>query len=130
MTKSEENHKSENPEIEMEAIETSIEMVTEPTDVEELFLSEVNADRSAGPTDSETVEKSVDPATDTQAAAQQSDKWAKWNTDEPESKDQKKDMEKIEFNIVFRKPKYPVLVVSDKKLFSAFNIKKGKQLKR
>ena len=32
-------------------------------------------------------------------------------------------MEKIEFNIVFRKPKYPVLVVSDKKLFSAFNIK-------
>lgn len=32
-------------------------------------------------------------------------------------------MDKIEFNIVFRKPKYPVLVVSDKKLFSAFNIK-------
>jgi len=32
-------------------------------------------------------------------------------------------MEKIEFNIVFRKPKFPVLVVSDKKLFSAFNIK-------
>jgi hypothetical protein len=32
-------------------------------------------------------------------------------------------MEKIEFNIVFRKPKFPVIVVSDKKLFSAFNIK-------
>jgi hypothetical protein len=32
-------------------------------------------------------------------------------------------MEKIEINFVFRKPKYPVLVVSDKKLFSAFNIK-------
>lgn len=32
-------------------------------------------------------------------------------------------MGKIEFNIVFRQPKYPVLVVSDKKLFSAFNIK-------
>lgn len=32
-------------------------------------------------------------------------------------------MGKIEFNIVFRKPKYPVLVVSDKELFSAFNIK-------
>ena len=32
-------------------------------------------------------------------------------------------MEKGEFNIVFRKPQYPVLVVSDKKLFSAFNMK-------
>jgi hypothetical protein len=91
VTKSEENHKSENPEIEMEAIETSIEMVAEPTDVEELFLSEVHADPSPGPTDSETVEKPVGPATDTQAAAGQSDKWAKWNTDESESKDQKKD---------------------------------------
>ena len=90
-TKSEENQKTENPEIEMEAIETSIEMVTEPTDVEELFLSEVNADRSAEPTISETVEKPVEPATDTQAAVEQSDKWAKWITDEPESKDQKKD---------------------------------------
>jgi hypothetical protein len=32
-------------------------------------------------------------------------------------------MEKIELNIIFRNPKYPVLVVSAEKLFSAFNIK-------
>ena len=91
VTKSEEKHQSENPEIEMEAIETSIEMVTEPANVEELFLSEVNADLSAGPTDSETIEKPVDPTTDTYAAAEQSDKTAKSDTIGPESKDQKKD---------------------------------------
>ena len=84
-TKSEENQKTENPEIEIEAIETTVEMVTEPTDVEELFLSEVNADRSEEPTDSETVEKPVD----TYAAVEQSDKTAKWDTVEQESKDQK-----------------------------------------
>ncbi len=89
--KSEENQKAENPEIELEAIETTIEMVTEPTDVEELFLSEVNTDRSEEPTDSETVEKPVDPATDMYAAVEQSDKTDKWGTVEPESKDQKKD---------------------------------------
>ena len=32
-------------------------------------------------------------------------------------------MNQIEFNIIFRKPKYPVIVVSDKRLFSAFDIK-------
>jgi hypothetical protein len=90
-TKSEENQNTEHPEIEMEAFETTIEMVTEPTDIEELFLSEVNADRSEEPTDSETVGKPVDAATDSHAEAEQSDKWAKWNTSEPESKDQKKD---------------------------------------
>ena len=90
-TKSEENQKVENPEIEMEAVETAIEMVTEPTDIEELFLSEVNADRFERPTDSETVEKSADPATDMDAAAEQSDKTAKWGTVEPENKDQKQE---------------------------------------
>ncbi len=89
--KSDENQKAENPEIEMEAIESSIEMVTEPTDVEELFLSEVNADRSAEPTGSETVEKPVDPATDTYAAVGQSDKTAKLGTVGPESRDQKQE---------------------------------------
>jgi hypothetical protein len=90
-TKSEENQKAEHPEIEMEALETAIEMVTEPTDVEELFLSEVKVDRFEGPTGSETVEKPVDPVTDMDAAAGQSDKMAKWGTVEPQSKDQKKE---------------------------------------
>jgi hypothetical protein len=89
--KSDEIQKAENPEIELEAIETTIEMVTEPTDVEELFLSEVKADLSEEHTDSETVEKPVDPATDTYAAVEQSDKTVKWGTVEPERKDQKKD---------------------------------------
>jgi hypothetical protein len=88
-TKSEDNQKIEHPEIEMEAIETTIEMVTEPTDVEELFLSEVNVDRSEKPTDSETAEKPVDPATGAHAAVEQSDKTAKWGMVKPESKDQR-----------------------------------------
>ena len=32
-------------------------------------------------------------------------------------------MEEVEFRIVFRKPEYPVLIVSSGKLFSAFNLK-------
>ena len=32
-------------------------------------------------------------------------------------------MDKIEFNIKIRKPKYPVIVVSAERLYSAFNIK-------
>ena len=32
-------------------------------------------------------------------------------------------MSQIEFNIILRKPKYPVIVVSNDKLYSAFNIK-------
>ena len=32
-------------------------------------------------------------------------------------------MSQIEFNIILRKPKYPVIVVSNEKLYSAFNIK-------
>jgi hypothetical protein len=31
-------------------------------------------------------------------------------------------MEQIEFTIIFRKPKYPVIVVSANRLYSAFNI--------
>jgi hypothetical protein len=89
--KSEENQNSENPELEMEAIETSIEMVTEPTDVEELFLSEVKADPSEGPTDTETGEKSIDQKMDTQDAVESSDKMAESLTMEPENKDQKQD---------------------------------------
>ena len=32
-------------------------------------------------------------------------------------------MEKIEFNIIMRKPKYPVIILSAERLYSAFNIK-------
>ncbi len=32
-------------------------------------------------------------------------------------------MSQIEFNIILRKPKYPVIVVSNDRLYSAFNIK-------
>ena len=32
-------------------------------------------------------------------------------------------MDQIEFNIILRKPKYPVIVLSDNRLYSAFNIK-------
>jgi len=32
-------------------------------------------------------------------------------------------MSQIEFNIILRKPKYPVIVVSNEKLYSAFNVK-------
>ena len=32
-------------------------------------------------------------------------------------------MSQIEFNIILRKPKYPVVVVSNDRLYSAFNIK-------
>ena len=32
-------------------------------------------------------------------------------------------MNEIEFNIMWRKPKYPLIVVSDKRLYSAFDIK-------
>jgi hypothetical protein len=32
-------------------------------------------------------------------------------------------MKEIEFHIVWRKPKHPVIVVSDGRLYSAFNIK-------
>ncbi|MEA3437676.1 MAG: hypothetical protein U9R43_14500, partial [Thermodesulfobacteriota bacterium] len=32
-------------------------------------------------------------------------------------------MSQIEFNIIVRKPKYPVIIVSNEKLYSAFNIK-------
>ena len=89
--KSEENQNSKNPEMEMEAIETSIEMVTEPTDVEELFLSEVKADPSEAPTDTETGEKSIDQKMDTQDAVEPSDKMAESLAMEPENKDQKQD---------------------------------------
>lgn len=34
-----------------------------------------------------------------------------------------KNMNPIEFNIVFRSPKYPVIVISMDRLYSAFNIK-------
>ena len=32
-------------------------------------------------------------------------------------------MDQIEFNIILRKPKYPVIIVSANRLYSAFNIK-------
>ena len=35
----------------------------------------------------------------------------------------KRFMEKIEFNIIMRKPKYPVIILSAERLYSAFNIK-------
>lgn len=32
-------------------------------------------------------------------------------------------MEEVEFRIMFRRPEYPVLIVSSRKLYSAFNLK-------
>ena len=80
-----------NQEIEMEAIEASIEMVTDTTDAEELLLSEVKGDKSAEPTSPEAAEKPVEPATEREAAVEQSDKTANADFVEQGNKDQKQD---------------------------------------
>lgn len=87
--KSEESRKPENPEIEMEAIETSIEMVSEPTDAEGLFLSESKGDESEESTDSHFAKKPVEAPIDRQAAAKHSDKAPKSDAVESENEDQK-----------------------------------------
>jgi len=89
--KSEETQETENPEMEMEALETSIEMVTEPSAAEALFLSEVKNDSPEQRPDSETIIKSVDLATDTPGTAAPNDKTAKADTVEPEGQDKNQD---------------------------------------
>jgi hypothetical protein len=56
-------------EIELEAIETAMEAVTEPTDVESLFLSSAKADEPAKSLTAETTEESGDTPDDLQKTA-------------------------------------------------------------
>ncbi len=90
-TKLEENQEADNYEIEMEAIETSIEMITDTIDAEELFLSEVKPDKPAGLQKPEVVEKPAESPTDPETAVELSDKTVKSDTAEEENRDQKKD---------------------------------------
>ncbi len=68
----EDNKKTENAEIEMEAIETSMEAVTEPTDAETLFLTEVDADQSAEQAAAGPFVEPADTPAEPQKAADQS----------------------------------------------------------
>ncbi|MCK5203904.1 MAG: hypothetical protein KAR15_08530 [Desulfobacterales bacterium] len=90
-TKSEENQEADNHEIEMEAIETSIEMVTDTMDAEELFLSEVKPGKPAETQKPEVVGKPAESPTDPETAVESSDKTGKSDTAEEENSDQKKD---------------------------------------
>ena len=67
--KPEENQEPQKTEIEMAAIETPVEAVADATEPEELFLTEVNADKPAEPQPAEAVEKPVENAPGTEKTA-------------------------------------------------------------
>ena len=90
-TQPEENQKPANHEIELEAIETSIEMVDPNMDTEELFLSEIKPDKPAETQIPETIEKPADAPTHPEAAAEESDRTTKSDAVEDEKKDGEKD---------------------------------------
>ena len=85
----EENQKPATDEIEIEAIETSIEMVT--TDAEELFLSEVETKTSFEPQKPAAAEQPADSTTPPETAVEKSDQMAKSSVVAEEKKDEKKD---------------------------------------
>jgi hypothetical protein len=85
----EENQEPATDEIELEAIETSIEMVT--TDAEELFLSEVETNNPFEPQKPAAVEQPADSTTQPETAVEQSDKMVKSDVAAEEKKAEKKD---------------------------------------
>lgn len=87
----EENQKPANSEIELEAIETSIEMVDPNMDTEEVFLSEVKPDKPAETQKTEAFEKPADAPTHPETAVEQNDKTMKSDAVEDEKKDKEKD---------------------------------------
>ncbi|MGD2186257.1 MAG: hypothetical protein PVI71_09020 [Desulfobacterales bacterium] len=87
----EENQEPTTNEIELEAIETSIEMVTTTADAEELFLSEVKPDKPAEQSKPDTIQKPNDSPAHSETAAQEADKTVKSDAVEEETKDTKKD---------------------------------------
>jgi hypothetical protein len=90
-TQPEENQKPTNNEIELEAIETSIEMVDPNMDTEELFLSEIKPEIPAEKQKPEAVETPAGSPTHPETAVEQSDKTMKSDTVETEKKDGEKD---------------------------------------
>lgn len=90
-TQPEENQKPTHHEIELEAIETSIEMIDPNMDAEELFLSEVKPGKPAETQKPEAIEKPADSPTHPEKAVGHSDKTMKSDAIENEKKDREKD---------------------------------------
>lgn len=90
-SKPEETQPTQTQEIEMEAIETQMEAVTHTMDTEELFLSEVKADKPAAQPNSEPVQMHTDAPTDAEVNAEQSNATATPDTVDPEISDPKPD---------------------------------------
>jgi len=90
-TRPEENQKPDHHEIELEAIETSIEMIDPNMDTEELFLSEIKPDEPAETQIPEAIEKPADAPTHPQTAIEQSDPTMKSDAVEDEKNDAGKD---------------------------------------
>ena len=88
-TQSEENGKPDTNEIELEAIETSIEMVT--TDAEELFLSEVESNNPSEPQKPADSEQPADSTTTPETAVEETGDAVKSDVAAEEKKDQKID---------------------------------------
>ena len=83
----EEDHKAVTDEIELEAIETSIEMLT--TDAEGLFLSEVESKRPSELQKSDSTEPPTELTTPPETTVEQSDPMVKSDSDVQEKKDEK-----------------------------------------
>ena len=83
------NQEPATDEIELEAIETSIEMVT--TDAEELFLSEVEPNKLSEPQNPADAKKPADSTTHPETAVEQSYKTVKSDAVAEEKNDEKKD---------------------------------------
>jgi colicin import membrane protein len=90
-TQPEENQKPTHHEIELEAIETSIEMIDPNMDAEELFLSEVKPGKPAETQKPEAIEKPADSPTHPKTAGGHSDKTMESDAVENEKKDGEKD---------------------------------------
>jgi hypothetical protein len=85
------NQASATDEIELEAIETSIEMVTATTEAEELFLSEVEPNKPSEPQNPADAQKPADSTTHPETAVEHSDKTVKLDAVAKEINDEKKD---------------------------------------
>ena len=86
-TPPEEDQNPVDHEIELEAIETSIEMVDPNMDMEELFLSEIKPDKPVETQKTEDIEKPADAPTQPETAAEQNGQTMKSSTVEDGKKD-------------------------------------------
>jgi hypothetical protein len=89
--KPEENPDPGTQEIELEAIEAAVENVTDATDAETLFLSEVNPEKTVEPANSEVHEKPAEAPADQEAAVAKSDETIRSETVKEASEDPKPD---------------------------------------